>query len=122
QEYLGHVGQGDFPGRIGALTETILRRLEDRLGEPARDLDLPDRVTQLRRRVIKQLEGLPDDDPQRARLQRDMDDVGRAVELYSYAHDYDLGPLSPERVAEILDKFEEDVLGAATATVRAARR
>jgi 1-acyl-sn-glycerol-3-phosphate acyltransferase len=122
QEYLGHAGKGDFPGRIGALTETILRRLEDRHGESARDLDLPDRVTQLRRRLIKHLEELSENDPQRERLQRDMDDLARAVELFSYTHDYDLGPLSPERVSEILDKFEEDVLGAETATVRAARR
>jgi hypothetical protein len=122
RQYLGRERQGAFGERIGVLTNAILRRLEERYGERRRDLDVPDRVTQLRRGIIKVVEGLPPADPQRGQCQADMGDLSVVVQLYSYTHDYDLGPLAPERVAEILDKFEEDVLGAPTATVRASNR
>ncbi len=122
RQYLGGPRQGRFTERAASVAAAIVGRLEKRYGERPRDADLPDRVTQLRRRLIKLKEELPPNDPNRAAAQREMDDLDVAVQLYSYTHDYDRGPLSRERVAEILDKFEEDVLGAPTATVRAFRR
>lgn len=55
-------------------------------------------------------------------IARDLDDVFLVVQLFSYPGDYLEQPPSIERLAETLDKFEEDVLSAPTATVRAARR
>lgn len=52
----------------------------------------------------------------------DLDDLFLVVQAFSYPGDYVDERPSVERLAETLDKFEEDVLGAATATVRARRR
>jgi 1-acyl-sn-glycerol-3-phosphate acyltransferase len=122
RQYLGHEQQGAFAERISDLTEAMLRRLEGRHGERTRDLDVPDRVTQLRRRLIKLQEEAPEDDPRRAGWREEMDELFVVTQLYSYLHDWDEDELSPERMAELCDKFEEDVLGAPTATVRAAKR
>ncbi len=47
-----------------------------------------------------------------------MDTVFLIVQLYSYPGDYLLEHPSTERVAETLDKLEEDVLGAAYPSLR----
>ena len=122
RQYLGHEQPGTFAERIGDLTEAMLRRLEARHGERARDLDVPDRVTQLRRRLIKLIEGVPENDSQRAGWREEMDELFVVTQLYSYTHDWDEDELSPERLVELCDKFEEDVLGVPTATVRVAKR
>ena len=44
------------------------------------------------------------------------------VQLFSYPGDYVREEPSVERLAETLDKFEEDVLGKYSATVRSKRR
>jgi len=44
------------------------------------------------------------------------------VQLFSYPGDYVAEKPSIERLAETLDKFEEDLLGKYSATVRSARR
>ena len=44
------------------------------------------------------------------------------VQLYSYPGDYVAESPTIERVAETLDKFEEDVLNRFSATVRGSRR
>src|SRR5439155_4631349 len=98
RQYLGRERQGAFGERIRVLSNAILGKLEERYGERPRDLDVPDRVTQLRRRIIKLTEGLPPADPQRGQCQTDMSDLVVVTQLYSYTHDYDLGPLAPERV------------------------
>jgi len=58
----------------------------------------------------------------RAQVAADLDDLFLVVQAFSYPGDYVDERPSVERLAETLDKFEEDVLGAATATVRAPRR
>jgi hypothetical protein len=45
-----------------------------------------------------------------------------AVKAFSYPGDYVAQQPSIERIAETLDKFEEDVLEVKTATIRGARR
>jgi hypothetical protein len=122
QHYLGREQEGRFPDRIAALSDTILGRLERRYGVPARGADVPGRVTQLRHHLIRQKESLPPDDPGRREAEQALDDLFAVTQLYSYADDYELQPPSLEHLGEILDKFEEDVLGAPTATVRASRR
>jgi hypothetical protein len=51
-----------------------------------------------------------------------LDDAFFVVQLYSYPGNYVSQQPSVERIAETLDKFEEDVLGAKTATIRGARK
>jgi 1-acyl-sn-glycerol-3-phosphate acyltransferase len=120
--YLGRAEQGPFAPRATALTEAILRSLEQRYGAPAEGLDVPERVRRLRQVAIRQKEGSPPDDPRSGQGARDLEDVNAAVQLYSYTNDYRSEDPTIEHLAEIVDKFEEDLLGVTTARPRAARR
>ena len=55
-------------------------------------------------------------------LRSDLNDIFVAVQLYSYPGDYVRQCPTVERVAEILMKFEQDVLGPAMARPRGPRR
>ena len=122
-EYTGHTSAGRLPERIGQLSEFILSQLEERHGAPRGGATIPERIKSLRQRTIKKLEALGEDDPQREPSEHDLDDVFLVVQLFSYPGDYVAeAPASIERIAETLDKFEEDVLGASRAAIRTPRR
>jgi 1-acyl-sn-glycerol-3-phosphate acyltransferase len=122
RDFTGRVGEGPFARRAAALTETILRSLEGRYGAPPEGTDVPDRVTRIRRGAIRQREGSPPDSPAARRAARDLADVNAAVQLYSYTDDYASDEPTLEHLAEIVDKFEEDILGVTTARTRGWRR
>ena len=68
------------------------------------------RVKICRREIIKQMEEADSDTLNQMHI--DLDDLFMVIQLYSYPGDYvDANP-SIERMAETLDKFEEDILGA----------
>jgi 1-acyl-sn-glycerol-3-phosphate acyltransferase len=110
REYLGRVETGPFARRAAALTETILHSLESRHGAPPDGTDIPDRVSRLRRAAIRQ------------NAARDLEEINVAVRHYSYMDDYTSDEPSVEHLAEIVDKFEEDILGVTTARPRGRRR
>ena len=67
-------------------------------------------MKELRRHFIQQLER-PDLDAQsHLLLKRDMEDLFLVIQLYCYPGDYVAANPTIERIAETLDKFEEDVL------------
>lgn len=120
-EYLGAAQPGTLPSRIMHLAETILGRLEER-HEVVAHGNHPKRVKELRRVVLTKLsaENLPDDEV--GALQRDLEDVFLVVQLFSYPGDYLTDPHpSVERIAETIDKLEEDVLQQPTAGIRGRR-
>ena len=121
-EFLGSTCSGRVPERIAHLTEFILGQIEARRGIDPSGATIPERVKALRRQAIKQLEELPDDDPARRQVEDDLDDLFLVVQAFSYPGDYVAEQPSIERIAETLDKFEEDVLPAETATIRGSRR
>ncbi len=121
-EFLGRVEVGPFARRAAALTETILAALEERYEAPPEGTDIPDRVSRLRRAAIKQKEGSPADSPISRQAARDLENVNVAVQFYSYTDDYASEDPSIEHLAEIVDKFEEDLLGVTTARNRGRRR
>ena len=59
---------------------------------------------------------------QRAETELDLNDLAVVIQLFSYAGDYPVDRPCLEHLAEIVDKLEEDVLGAPTATVRGGRQ
>ena len=61
------------------------------------------------------------DDATRRQLERDMEDLFFVIQLYSYPGDYVAEKPSIERIAETLDKFEEDVLRVKYPTPRGTR-
>lgn len=130
-EYLGEPGQGPLPDRIRHLADSILGELEARYEISNVKGGVPERVKEVRRAILVRLESLdtapaavvdPTAQDEREAIARDLDDVFLVVQAFSYPGDYvDENP-SVERLAETLDKFEEDVLGAHSASIRAPRR
>lgn len=121
-EYLHETRTGTVSERVRFLNSTILERLEERYGVEPGDAIVPERVKKLRQHAIAKLDELPIDDTQRPRYIDDMEDLFFVVQSFSYPGDYVAERPSIERIAETLDKFEEDVLQRQTATIRGARR
>jgi 1-acyl-sn-glycerol-3-phosphate acyltransferase len=123
RQFLGRAQAGPFVPRLAALIEAIVGPIEARYGLTPEDLeDVPGRATRLRRRAIQEKEGRPDGDPRGRQAGQDLDAVAVAVQLFSYVNDYRSDRPSLEHLAEIVDKFEEDILGVQTARPRGARR
>lgn len=121
-EILGSVQSGDLPHRIQSLLESILVRHETKyeIKNPGR---LPsDRIAEIRRRIIGNQKNGPLSKCQQLRAQRDMDEMFLATQLYSYRGDYLTAAPTPERIAETVDKLEEDLLKVTYPSVRAPRR
>lgn len=120
-EYLGQAQQGNLPSRIRGLAEFVLEQIEQRHGlDKEASGDLPDRVKACRREVIKELQQPEESRRQQATL--DLEDLFMVIQLFSYPGDYVAAKPSLERMAETLDKFEEDILRMPTATVRGRRQ
>jgi 1-acyl-sn-glycerol-3-phosphate acyltransferase len=99
-----------LPGRIARLASGILEKLEAaHFGKPRSEDPLPVRVKQLRRHLLDEIceQGAP---PEKVSEAHDaLDDVHVVVQLYSYPGDYITSKPSVERMAETIEKFEEDV-------------
>ncbi len=124
-DYLGRTASGRLRERVVALTAGVLTQLEQRHGIRASDRTPPERAKELRRRIIDQIE---DDQLRRGQpaayrqLQQDMEDVFFVIQCFSYPGDYLAEQPSIERMAETLDKFEEDVFGVEVPGVRGRRK
>ncbi len=121
-EFLGRPGSGPLRDRIAALIDDILKKIEARHDYVANTNKVPERVKELRSRVIQSMEQENVDADKRSQLSIDLDDLFLVVQLYSYPGDYVAEAPTIERMAETLDKFEEDVLNRFSATVRGSRR
>ncbi|MHC5083555.1 MAG: 1-acyl-sn-glycerol-3-phosphate acyltransferase [Planctomycetota bacterium] len=122
QEYLGHTQTGSLSERISSLSNKVLKDLQERYKvHPPEEVALPERVKALRKEAIERLEAAGNDE-NRTQMQLDLDDLFFVTQLFSYPGDYVSGKPTVERMAETLDKFEEDVLNMPTATIRGARR
>ncbi len=125
-DYLGANQSGGLRDRIGQLAESILSQMESRHHLVAKDRNIPARVKELRKRVIAQLTSRKDAAQPDAKvfesLGNEMADLFFVMQLFSYPGDYLLDHPSVERLAETLDKFEEDVLLRDYPTVHGPRR
>jgi 1-acyl-sn-glycerol-3-phosphate acyltransferase len=121
-EYLGKARRGGLRERCDHLADVILTRQERHYGlRPGQD-SIPERVRELRRTLIDRL-GKPHPDPvTTTRAHADMEDLFFVIQLYSYPGQYLREKMTLERLAETLDKLEEDLLGTEYPGVRGARR
>ena len=121
-EYLGQSQSGELPDRIAYLAEHILRNLEEKYSITDRTSSLPERVKSCRRHAIQRIENenLGPAAHEAARI--DLDDLFIVTQLFSYPGTYLSKRPTVEDMAEILDKFEEDILKSPTATIRGERR
>ena len=120
-EFCGKTFDGRVPERITHLIECILSPIESRYDLKAGNRTVPERVKAIRNKAIKSLEDLNPDDPAREKWFNDLDDVFLVIQAFSYPGDYVAEKPTIERVAETLDKFEEDMLRE-SATIRGERK
>jgi 1-acyl-sn-glycerol-3-phosphate acyltransferase len=112
KEKLGRAGEGDLHARIAALVESILARQEDlHLKAPRRGDSVALRVKALRRHLLDVRADAEAPAEARDAARRGLDDVQLAMTLYSYPGDYVAERPSVERIAETIEKFEEDLDG-----------
>jgi hypothetical protein len=93
----------------------VLSRHENQeLKDAHGDESVPVRVKTLRHHLLERMcdASLGDDARQNAKTA--LDDLHLVLQLYSYPGDYVSTKPSVERMAETVEKFEEDLLGAAT--------
>ncbi len=120
-EYLGHSIQGELPGRIAHLCNHILERHENKFAISPAD-SIPKRVKQLRHAILSRMNDQGTPIEHKKDLRHGLDDAFLALQLFSYPGDYLTGTaVSMERIAETVDKLEEDVLQVSTATIRCRR-
>ena len=106
---LGEPGTGPLPGRVAALRDTLLERIERRhLGAVGRE-DLPERVNTVHRKILEVLKSGAAGGEEAAACRRSLDDLFLVVQLFSYPGDYLAGNPTVERLAETLIKFEQDL-------------
>jgi hypothetical protein len=121
-EYLGHAQSGAVGERRDQLADVILKRQEQHYNLKAADHTIPERVRELRRALIQRLEKQELDPNEQIRVQSDMEDLFFVIQLFSYPSNYVRDQLTIERVAETLDKLEEDLLRKEIPSVRGTRR
>jgi 1-acyl-sn-glycerol-3-phosphate acyltransferase len=109
---LGRPGEGDLAARLKALVTAILDRLETRwLRKTLTDLSVSLRVKTLRQNLLEVWLDEKDEAEQKAQAKAALDDVQLVMQLYSYPGDYVAERPTVERMAETIEKFEEDVFG-----------
>jgi 1-acyl-sn-glycerol-3-phosphate acyltransferase len=112
KDYLGRESSGDLPTRLSNLARHVLSRREQaHLGRTNDDDSIPVRVKLLRQHL---LESIWESDPPPETMPticQALSDVHLALQLYSYPGDYVKQQPTVERMAETIEKFEEDVYG-----------
>jgi len=121
-EYLGRTSSGPVNERVFALADSILKAIESRYALDSNCDDFPDRVKRARQVAIKGVEDEATGDRQRKQFADDLDDLFLVCQLFSYPGDYVSERPTIERIAETLDKFEEDVIGRSRPEIRGDRR
>ncbi len=121
-EYFRETRQGQLPERIRYLGEHILRGVEDRHSLDGGNNATPERVKAARRVIIQKRSAEGADKESIRILDQDLEDLFLVVQSFSYPGDYVVAKPTIERMAETLDKFEEDVLSQPTASIKARRR
>ncbi len=121
-EHTGTTRTGSLTERVRCLSEHVLAGMEQIYKIGARDQTVPERVKNVRRACLERLEQANGNASELAAIHAQLDDVFFVVQLFSYPGDYVAERPTIERLAETIDKFEEDVLGHRTARIRGSRR
>lgn len=112
KERFGRSFEGDLPTRIGRLTEGLLERHEHAyLGRSPAGETVALRVKALRRKLFEQWTDETTDAEPRRQAREALDDVQLALQAYSYPGNYVTERPCIERMAETIEKLEEDLDG-----------
>ena len=131
-EYLGATHPGELPERLGHLARHLLDQVRAAHGLKCRGNDIVDQIRNVRSFLIreieqfqKELETKPPSPQLQLRLQKlqhDMDDMFFVTQLSSYRGNYTVANPTIERLAETIDKFEEDIFELQYPTPRGKRK
>jgi hypothetical protein len=103
---------GDLSARVARLTQhLLLQQAIKHFGKSNPDEPAPVRVKLLRQHLMEKPWDEKCDPAQLPALKQSLADVHRALQPYSYPGDYISAQPSVERMAETIEKFEEDVYG-----------
>lgn len=119
--YFAEIQSAPLPERITALSNRIVDGVDSYFATRTVGL-VPQRIKVLRQLAIRRRQGTPPHDPRRMAVEQQLEELHLALQLYSYPGDYVREHPSVERLAETIDKLEEDVLNAPTASIRGKRR
>ncbi|TWU60058.1 Acyltransferase [Rubripirellula tenax] len=120
-EYFGETKSGRLPERIRGLGDFILDGVEARHELSQGTKSIPERVKAARKVIIEKRTADDATDTVKSTLDNDLEDLFLVVQSFSYPGDYVVDKPSIGRMAETIDKFEEDVLMKFTATIKARR-
>ncbi len=120
-EYFQQTRAGRLPQRIALFGDDVIKKVEARHELKANGQSIPERVKVARRTIIAKRSEDGADSQRIAELDQDLEDLFLVVQSFSYPGDYVVAKPSIERLAETLDKFEEDVLRHPTASIKAQR-
>jgi hypothetical protein len=122
-EHLRATQTGSLGERVERLSATLLGTCEARYARKSKQSLLPERIKEVRRAIIEARENAGENASKEQELQwtADMDSMFLATQLYSYPGNYMESNPTVERMAETLDKLEEDALAASYPTVHAER-
>ncbi len=121
-EYLKTTQSGRLPERIASLRDHILTHVEQRNEIASSTKSIPERVKTARKTIMEKELASDLNPAQTNQLNHDMEDLFLVVQSFSYPGDYVDNQPSIDRMAETIDKFEEDVLQKTTADIKADRR
>jgi len=114
KEKFGHSFEtrGSLPERIANFIAALLERLEtEHLKNSPSAKTVPLRVKALRRHLLETWMDETAQPEARKKVRDALDDVQLALQIYSYPGDYVDEKPSVERMAETIEKFEEDIQG-----------
>jgi Acyltransferase len=115
---------GNLTERICGLANWILSQAENRYQLAPKNNTIPERIKAVRRSILLAGEtaGPKVSSEQQFTWDFDMHNMFLVTQLFSYPGDYLTKEPTLERIAETIDKLEEDTLSAAYPTVHATRR
>jgi len=125
-EYLGTPQTGTIRQRIRSLSQALVEQVSQRRRLTLKGPDTLEQIRHLRAQLIRQTD-TGRESPRRTEQELidwhiDLEDLFFATQLCSYHGDYAAEKPSLERMAETIDKFEEDVFSLPAPTPRGKRR
>ncbi len=122
-EHLRTTQSDTLRDRVQHLTSALLSACESRYGRDKKQSLIPERVKEVRRAIIEAREQAAGTTSKEQEMQwaSDMDNMFLVTQLYSYPGNYLEENPTIERMAETLDKLEEDALEATYPTVHGDR-
>ncbi len=112
QEFLGRQLSGSLVERLYQFREILISRVEQKYFNNTASGIHPERIRKTRGKIRSLLLAETPPPPEiKAEYYRDLDDLYLAVQLYSYPGQYVNQKPTPDRMAETVLKFEEDLLG-----------